>query len=63
MRGLCFVRDPTVPSVALGPKIRRSVYPLLKTRAPYRDPGVDDEALVELRNAPGWIQALKKCGY
>jgi hypothetical protein len=44
--------------VALGHKILRIVYTLLKTQSPYRDPGVDYEALVVSRNAPRWIQTL-----
>jgi transposase len=49
--------------VALGHKILRIVSALLKTQSPYRDPGANYEALVVHRNAPRWIQALKKSGY
>jgi transposase len=49
--------------VALGHKRLCIFYTRLKTRLPYRDPGVDYEALVVHRNVPRWIQALKKFGY
>lgn len=61
--GLVLRRGHKRTIVALGHKILRIVYTLLKTRSPYRDPSIDYEALVVHRNAPRWIQALKKFGY
>lgn len=49
--------------VAIGHKLLRVVYTVLKEQQPYRDPGVDYEALVVANNAPRWLKALKKYGY
>jgi hypothetical protein len=35
---------------------------MLSRHEPYRDPGVDYEAMSAQKNAPRWIKALKKIG-
>jgi hypothetical protein len=41
----------------------RVVYSLLKNGRAYIDPEIDYESLVVKKNAPRWIQALKKFGH
>ena len=49
--------------MAIGHPLLGVVYTLLKEPQPYRDPEIDDEALVVAKNAPRWLKALKKYGY
>jgi transposase len=49
--------------VALAHKLLRTIFVVLSRREPYRDPGIDYEALTVAKNAPRWIKALKKFGY
>lgn len=49
--------------VALAHKLLRTIYFVLSRRQPYRDPGIDYEALTVTKHAPRWIKALKKFGY
>lgn len=49
--------------VALAHKLLRTIYFVLARRQPYRDPGIDYEALTVAKHAPRWIKALKKFGY
>jgi transposase len=49
--------------VAIGHKLLRVVYTVLREQQPYRDPGIDYEALMVANNAPRWLQALQKYGY
>jgi len=49
--------------IALGHKILRVIFALLKTVSPYHDPEVDYEAIMVERNAPRWIRALEKFGF
>jgi transposase len=49
--------------IALGHKILRVIYSMLKNNQPYWDPGIDYEALTVRRNAPRWLRALNKYGY
>ena len=49
--------------VAIGQKLLRVVYTVLKEQQPYRDPEIDYEALVVAKNAPRWLKALEKYGY
>jgi transposase len=49
--------------VALGHKLLRTLYVMLKRREPYRDSTTDYEALSVQRNAPRWIKALTKFGF
>jgi len=48
--------------VAIAHKMIRLIYFMLSRREPYRDPGVDYEALSAKKNAPRWVKALIKIG-
>jgi transposase len=48
--------------VALGHKILRTIFFMLKRHEYYRDSATDYEALAVRRNAPHWIRALNKFG-
>src|SRR5919106_3437898 len=62
-RALVIRRGHKRTILALAHKLLRVIYALLKHQQPYRDPGIDYEALIVQKNAPRWIQALKKYGY
>ena len=47
---------------AIGHKILRITYAMLKDGTPYKDPDIDYEALMVKRNAPRWIKALNTFG-
>lgn len=49
--------------LALGHKMLRTLFFMLKRREPYRDSAIDYEALSVQRNAPRWIKALTKFGF
>jgi transposase len=49
--------------IAVAHKMIRTIFILFTRRVPYRDLGIDYQALVVERNAPRWIQALKRYGY
>jgi len=49
--------------VAIGHKILRTVFFMLKRREHYRDCATDYEAISVQRNAPRWIKALTKFGF
>lgn len=49
--------------VAIGHKILRTIFCMLKRAAHYRDSTTDYEALSVQKNAPRWIKALVKFGY
>lgn len=49
--------------IAVAHKMLRVIYFMFTRRQAYRDAGIDYQALVVDRNAPRWIQALKKYGY
>jgi transposase len=49
--------------IAVAPKMVRTVFVLFTRREAYRDPGIDYPAIGVSKNAPRWIQALKKYGY
>jgi len=49
--------------VAVGHKMLKIIYSMLKTGQPYKDPGIDYESLMVKKNAPRWIKALKNYGY
>ncbi len=61
--GLMIRRGKKRAIIAVGHKLLRVVYCLLKNGKPYQDPNINYEALVVQRNAPRWIQALQKFGY
>ena len=48
---------------AIGHRILQIVYILISRKEPYKDPDVDYEALMVKRNAPRWIEALRRYGY
>ena len=62
-KGLVIRRGHKRTIIAIGHKILRIIFVLLKKLVAYRDPSIDYEALLVKRNAPRWIQALKKFGY
>lgn len=62
-RALVIRRGHKRTIMALAHKLLRVIYAILKRQQPYRDPGIDYEALIVRKNAPRWIQALKKYGY
>ena len=49
--------------IAIGHKILRTIFFMLKRREYYRDSAIDYEALSVHRNAPRWIKALTKFGF
>jgi len=62
-QGLVIRRGHKRAIVAVGHKVLRVVYALLKSLKPYMDPAIDYSQLVVKRNAPRWLSALKKYGY
>jgi transposase len=62
-KGLVLRRGHKRTIVAIGHKLLKVIYVVLMKKEPYKDPGVDYEALVVSRNAPRWIKALRKYGY
>jgi len=61
--GLVIRRGNKRSIVAVGHKILRVSFAMLKKNEPYRDPGIDYEALVVEKNASRWLKALLKYGY
>ena len=49
--------------IAIGHKILRTIFFMIKQREHYRDSAADYEALSVQRNAPRWIKALTKFGF
>lgn len=49
--------------IAVAHQMIRIIFVLFTRRVPYRDSGIDYQALVVAKNAPRWIQALKKYGF
>lgn len=49
--------------IAVAHKMIRTIFVLLTHRKAYRDPGIDYPAIGVSKNAPRWIQALKKYAY
>ena len=49
--------------VAVAHKMLRTILAMLRDNQPYRDPGIDYQALVVERNASRWLRNLKRCGY
>lgn len=62
-RALVIRRGHKRSIIALGHKLLRVIYTVLKNKQPYRDPNIDYEALVVDKNAPRWLAALEKYGY
>ena len=49
--------------LAVAHKMLRTILAMLRDRQPYRDPGIDYQALVVERNASRWLRNLKRYGY
>jgi transposase len=49
--------------IALGHKLLKTIFVLLSRKVCYRDSSVDYESLVVKRNAPRWIEALRRYGF
>lgn len=49
--------------IAVGHKILRIIFVILKKLEPYKDPQVNYEEMLAKKDAPRWIKALKKYGY
>jgi hypothetical protein len=49
--------------IAIGHKLLRTIFFMLKRREYYRDSAVDYEAISVQRNAPRWIKTLIKHGF
>lgn len=61
-KGLAIRRGHKRAIVAVAHKILEVIFVLIKKKEPYRDPKIDYEALMVQRNAPRWINKLKKFG-
>jgi hypothetical protein len=61
--GLVIRRGSKRSVIAVGHKLLRVIYAMLKNNVPYRDPGIDYEALTVQKNAARWLRALEKFGY
>ena len=61
-RALTVRRGYRRATVATAHKLLRTLYRMLRTGQPYRDPETDYEKLMVRRNAPRWIKMLKKHG-
>jgi transposase len=62
-QGMVIRRGHKRTIVAMGHKILRIAFVLLKKKEPYRDPGINYEKLVVQRNGPRWLWAMKKFGF
>jgi transposase len=62
-QGLVIRRGHKRAIIAVGHKVLRVVYAMLKSLQPYRDPEIDYTRLVVQRNAPRWLAALKRYGF
>lgn len=62
-KGLVIRKGHKRAIVAIGHKLLRIIYFLLKNNKPYKDPTIDYNALVVKKNASRWIKALEKFGY
>ena len=49
--------------LAVAHKMLRTILAMLRDNAPYRDPGIDWQALVVERNASRWLRNLERYGY
>jgi len=61
--GIAIRRGHKRAITALGHKMLEIIFTILKKKQPYKDPGINYQALVVARNAPRWIAALKEFGY
>ena len=61
--GLVIRRGSKRSIIAVGHKILRIIYAMLKNNQHYKDPQIDYEKLVVDKNASRWIRALVEYGY
>jgi hypothetical protein len=61
--GLVIRRGSKRSIIAIGHKILRIIYAMLKNNQHYKDPHIDYEKLVVDKNAARWIRALVEYGY
>jgi transposase len=61
--GLVIRRGSKRSIIAIGHKILRIIYAMLKSNQHYKDPGIDYEKLVVDKNAARWIRKLEEYGY
>jgi transposase len=62
-KGLVIRRGHKRAIVAIGHRMLKIIYSMLKTGSAYKDPEIDYEEMMVKKNAPRWIKALKKYGY
>ena len=62
-KGLVIRKGHKKAIIAIGHKLLRVIYSLLKNNKPYKDPTIDYKELVVKKNASRWIKALEKFGY
>lgn len=62
-KGLVIRKGHKKAIIAIGHKLLRVIYSLLKNNKPYKDPTIDYNGLVVKKNASRWIKALEKFGY
>jgi transposase len=62
-QGLVIRRGHNRAILAIGRKLLEVAFVILSKKEPYKDPKVDFEKLLVMRNAPRWISKLRKYGY
>ncbi len=62
-KGLAIRKGHKRAIVAIGHKLLRVIYSLLKNNKPYKDPVINYEELMVKKNASRWIKALEKFKY
>jgi transposase len=62
-QGLVIRRGHNRAILAVGRKLLEITFVVLSKKEPYKDPKVDYEKLLVMRNAPRWIAKLKRYGY
>lgn len=62
-KGLVIRKGHKLAIIAIGHKLLRVIYSLLKNNKPYKDPTINYNELVVKKNASRWIKALEKFGY
>jgi transposase len=62
-QGLAIRRGHNRAILAIGRKLLEIGFVILSRKEPYKDPKVDYEKLLVMRNAPRWISKLRKYGY
>lgn len=62
-KGLVVRRGCKRATIAVAHKICEIIYIVLSRKEHYREPKIDYQSLVVKRNAPRWLQTLKKYGY